>query len=61
MSHTGQAPHRIEVFDATPPIQMRVEELISGVAGIDDLRFNLIQRELTVQHLLPSIEHITTT
>ena len=44
-----------------PTEEKLIRDRLQGMAGIDDLRFNLIQRELTVQHRLPSIDPITTT
>ena len=42
-----------------PTEEMLIRDRLEGVAGIDNLRFNPIQRELTVQHRLSSIDSIT--
>ncbi len=42
-----------------PTEEKLIRDRLEGAAGIDNLRFNLIQRELTVQHRLPSIDSIT--
>lgn len=44
-----------------PTEEKLIRDKLEGMPGIEALQFNLIQRELTVQHRLPSIEPITTT
>jgi Zn2+/Cd2+-exporting ATPase len=44
-----------------PTEEKLIRDRLEGVAGIDNLRFNLMQRELTVQHRLPSIDSIMAT
>ena len=42
-----------------PTEEKLIRSQLEGMPGIDGLQFNLIQRELTVQHRLPSIDPIT--
>jgi Zn2+/Cd2+-exporting ATPase len=44
-----------------PTEEKLIRDRLEGAAGIDNLRFNLVQRELTVQHRLPSIDSIMAT
>ena len=44
-----------------PTEEKLIRDRLEGMAGIDGLQFNLIQRELTVRHRLPSIDPITAT
>ena len=44
-----------------PTEEKLIRDRLEGAAGIDNLRFNLMQRELTVQHRLPSIDSIMAT
>ena len=48
----------IEKMDC-PTEERLIRAQLEGMPGIDGLQFNLIQRELTVQHRLPSIDPIT--
>src|SRR5450830_428661 len=44
-----------------PTEEKLIRERLSNMDGIAAMQFNLIQRELTVQHRLPSVEPIVTT
>src|SRR5450830_1146406 len=44
-----------------PTEEKLIRERLATMDGIDAMQFNLIQRELTVQHRLPSVEPIVTT
>ena len=44
-----------------PTEEKLIRDRLEGAAGIDNLRFNLMQRELTVQHRLSSIDSIMAT
>jgi Zn2+/Cd2+-exporting ATPase len=44
-----------------PTEEKLIRDRLEGAAGIDNLQFNLIQRELTVQHRLQSIDSIMAT
>src|SRR5450830_1556430 len=44
-----------------PTEEKLIRERLSNMDGIDAMQFNLIQRELTVQHRLPTVEPIVAT
>ena len=56
---SARAVFLIQKMDC-PTEEKLIRDRLDGMAGIDNLQFNLIQRELTVQHRLQSIESIMT-
>ncbi|SFB09379.1 Cd2+/Zn2+-exporting ATPase [Collimonas sp. OK607] len=52
-----QAVFLIQKMDC-PTEEKLIRDKLRGMAGIDTMQFNLIQRELTVQHRLPSVDAI---
>ena len=58
-SASTQVVFLIQKMDC-PTEEKLIRDGLNNMAGIESLRFNLIQRELTVVHRLPSIEPITT-
>ncbi len=59
-SGTARVVFLIQKMDC-PTEEKLIRDQLEDMAGIDGLQFNLIQRELTVQHRLPSIDQITNT
>lgn len=57
---TARAVFLIQKMDC-PTEEKLIRDRIEGMPGIDTLQFNLIQRELTVQHRLSSIDAIMAT
>ena len=57
---TEQAVFFIQKMDC-PTEEKLIRERLSNMKGVGTLEFNLIQRELTVQHQLPSIEPLVAT
>ncbi|SFH79401.1 Cd2+/Zn2+-exporting ATPase [Collimonas sp. OK307] len=55
-----QAVFLIQKMDC-PTEEKLIRDKLRGMAGIDAMQFNLIQRELTVQHRLPSVAAIVAT
>ena len=55
-----QAVFLIQKMDC-PTEEKLIRDKLRGMAGIDAMQFNLIQRELTVQHRLPSVAAIIAT
>ncbi len=58
--YTARAVFLIQKMDC-PTEEKLIRDRLEGMPGIDALQFNLIQRELTVQHRLPSIDAIMAT
>ena len=56
--NAARAVFLIQKMDC-PTEEKLIRGRLDGMAGIESLQFNLIQRELTVQHRLPSIDPIT--
>jgi Zn2+/Cd2+-exporting ATPase len=57
---SARAVFLIQKMDC-PTEEKLIRDRLEGTAGIDNLQFNLIQRELTVQHRLQSIDSIMAT
>ena len=57
---TAHAVFLIQKMDC-PTEEKLIRDRLVGLPGIDGLQFNLIQRELTVQHRLPAIDAIMAT
>ncbi|MFJ2988597.1 heavy metal translocating P-type ATPase [Collimonas sp. NPDC087041] len=55
-----QAVFLIQKMDC-PTEEKLIRDRLKGMAGIEAMQFNLIQRELTVQHRLPSVDAIVAT
>ncbi|WP_442783571.1 heavy metal translocating P-type ATPase [Collimonas fungivorans] len=56
---TEQAVFLIQKMDC-PTEEKLIRDRFRNMAGIEAMQFNLIQRELTVQHRLPSVDAIVT-
>ena len=60
LKNAEEAVFFIQKMDC-PTEEKLIRERLSNMDGIAAMQFNLIQRELTVQHRLPSVEPIVTT
>ncbi len=57
---SAEAVFLIQKMDC-PTEEKLIRDRFKNMAGIDAMQFNLIQRELTVQHRLPSVDSIIST
>ncbi|MDP5008408.1 MAG: HAD-IC family P-type ATPase, partial [Glaciimonas sp.] len=57
---SAEAVFLIQKMDC-PTEEKLIRDRFKNMAGIEDMQFNLIQRELTVQHRLPSVDSIIST